>query len=349
MDPQNLTLPIAFVAGLLSFASPCVLPLVPAYIGYLSGTAVISTEQPRPLLPFVHALLFVLGFTAVFVVLGASVTVLGQLLFSYRPLLQRVGGVLLVVFGMRLIGAQIPTQRSLPMRSGQAGQASRQVWIALAIAAGLITLLLSSSYPLQRVEEGLLMAAVALSGAGFALPIQIGLAVAAGLLSFLSSYDTLIPNTIASLLPDVIAGLLIAAVVYFMSQTDLLYAEKRFELKQGQPINYFRSLLVGVIFAAGWTPCIGPILTGILVLASTLETVGQGILLLTVYSLGLGIPFLLVGLAFAPVSKALRKANRYLGVISIASGALLALMGILIFTGSLGFLAQYGDLFNLGL
>jgi len=249
--------------------------------------------------------------------------------------------VLLVVFGVRLMGTLLPTSRSLPMRSGQAGQGNRQVWIAMAVVAGLITLLLSSNYPLQRVEEGLLMAAVVLSCAGFALPIQIGLAVAAGLLNFLSSYDALIPNAIASLL--------IAAVVYFLSQTDLLYAEKRFELKQGQPIGYLRSLLVGVIFAVGWTPCIGPILTGILVLASTLETVGQGILLLTVYSLGLGIPFLLVGLAFAPLSKALRKANRYLGVISIVSGALLALMGILIFTGSLGFLAQYGDFFNLEL
>jgi cytochrome c-type biogenesis protein len=191
------------------------------------------------------------------------------------------------------------------------------------------------------LEEGLLMAAVVLAGAGFALPIQIGLAVAAGVLNFLSSYDTLIPNAIASLL--------IAAIAYFMGGTDLLYAEKRLDLKQGQPIGYLRSLLVGVIFAAGWTPCIGPILTGILLLASTLETVGQGILLLTVYSLGLGIPFLLVGLAFAPLSKALRKANRYLGVISTVSGVLLALMGILIFTGSLGVLAQYGSLFDLEL
>ena len=165
--------------------------------------------------------------------------------------------------------------------------------------------------------------------------------MAAGLLNFLSSYDTLIPNAIASLL--------IAAVVYFFSKTDLLYTEKRFELKQGQPVGYLRSLLVGVIFAAGWTPCIGPILAGILLVASTLETVGQGILLLTVYSLGLGIPFLLVGLAFAPVSKALRRANRYLGVISLISGALLVLMGILIFTGSLGFLAQYGNFLNLEL
>jgi cytochrome c biogenesis protein CcdA len=222
-------------------------------------------------------------------------------------------------------------------------QAKRQVWIALAVVAGLVTLLLSASEPLQRLEEGLLMAAVALSvtGAGFALPIQIGLAVAAGLLNLMSSYDTLIPNAIASML--------IAAIVFFFSRTDLLYAEKRFELKQGQPIGYLRSLLVGVIFAAGWTPCIGPILTGILVLASTLETVGHGVLLLTIYSLGLGIPFLLVGLAFAPFSKALRKANRYMGIISVVSGALLVLMGILIFTGSLGFLAQYGNLFNLEL
>jgi cytochrome c-type biogenesis protein len=326
MDPQSLTLPIAFVAGLLSFASPCVLPLVPAYLGYLSGTTVISREQPaRPLLPFIHALLFVLGFTAVFVVLGASATFLGKLLVSYSLLLQRVGGVLLVVFGMRLMGAQ----------------RSRQVWIALAIVAGLVTLLLSGSDPPQRLEEGLLMAAVALGCAGFALPIQAGLAVAAGLLNLISSYDVLIPNAIASLL--------IAVTVYFFGGTDLLYAEKRLELKQGQPIGYLRSLLVGVIFAVGWTPCIGPILTGILVLASTLGTVGQGILLLTVYSLGLGIPFLLVGLAFAPVSKALRRANRYLGIIAAVSGALLALMGILILTGSLGILAQYGSFFNLEL
>jgi len=337
MDAQNLTLPIAFLAGLLSFASPCVLPLVPAYIGYLSGTAVISRERPaKPLAPFVHAVLFVLGFTAVFVVLGASATFLGRLLVSYSLLLQRVGGVLLVVFGVKLMGGYIPT-----LRPGQAGQANRRVWIALAVVAGLITLLLSSSYSLQRLEEGLLMAAVVLGCAGFALPIQIGVAVAAGLFNFLSGDDTLIANAIASLL--------IAAVVYFMGGTDLLYAEKRFELKQGQPIGYLRSWLVGVIFAAGWTPCIGPILAGILLVASTLETVGQGILLLTVYSLGLGIPFLLVGLAFAPLTKTLRKANRYLGVISIVSGVLLALMGILIFTGSLGVLAQYGSFFNLEL
>ena len=334
MDPQNLTLPIAFVAGLLSFASPCVLPLVPAYLGYLSGTAVISKEQPaRPLLPFIHALLFVLGFTVVFVILGASATFLGKLLISYSLLLQRFGGVLLVVLGMRLMGAYIPTQRS--------GQVNRHVWIALAVVAGLVTLLLSANEPLRRVEEGLLMAAVVLTGAGFALPIRVGLAIAAGLFNFMSSYDVLIPNAIASLL--------IAAIVYFLGGTDLLYAEKRFELKQDQPVSYLRSLLVGVVFAVGWSPCYGPILAAILVLAGALDTVGQGIVLLTVYSLGLGIPFLVMGLAFAPFSKVLRKANRYLGIISIVSGTLLVLMGILIFTGRLELLAQYGSFFNLEL
>jgi len=231
------------------------------------------------------------------------------------------------------MGAYIPTQRS--------GQVNRHVWIALAVVAGLVTLLLSANEPLRRVEEGLLMAAVVLTGAGFALPIQVGLAIAAGLFNFMSSYDVLIPNAIASLL--------IAAIVYFLGGTDLLYAEKRFELKQDQPVSYLRSLLVGVVFAVGWSPCYGPILAAILVLAGALDTVGQGIVLLTVYSLGLGIPFLMMGLAFAPFSKVLRKANRYLGIISIVSGTLLVLMGILIFTGRLELLAQYGSFFNLEL
>jgi cytochrome c-type biogenesis protein len=334
MDPQNLTLPIAFVAGLLSFASPCVLPLVPAYLGYLGGTAVGEQRAPapprygvqgKPIWPFVHALLFVLGFTAVFVALGATATFIGKFLSYYLGLFLRVGGVLLVVLGMRLMGIQ----------------KTLKWWIAMAVVGGLITLLLSANDPLQRLEEGLVMVAVILAGAGFARPIQAGLAVAAGLLNLLASYDALVPKMIASVL--------IMATVYFLSQADLFYAEKRLELKQGRQLGYLRSLLVGVIFAAGWTPCIGPILTGILIVASTLETVGQGILLLTVYSLGLGLPFLLVGLAFAPLSTALRRANRYLGVVSIVSGVLLALMGILIFTDSLGFLAQYGNFFTLEL
>jgi cytochrome c-type biogenesis protein len=125
--------------------------------------------------------------------------------------------------------------------------------------------------------------------------------------------------------------------------------EKKLELKETSQTSYVRSLLFGVVFAAGWTPCVGPILAGILIVASQLETIGQGMLLLVAYTLGLGIPFLLVGLAFGPISRWLRRASRYLGIISMISGVLLVLMGILIFTDSLTFLSQYGSFLELEL
>ncbi len=329
MEPQNLTLAVAFVAGLLSFASPCVLPLVPAYMGYLGGTAVIDGgEEPGrrdDIRTFVHALFFVIGFGAVFVLLGASATLLGRVFRDYALLLQRVGGVMLVVFGMRLM----------------AGGWDRKKWTAAAVIVGLFTLLVSNSFPLQRSGEALLMVVVVLAGAGFPAVAQVGLAVLAGVLNFVSSYDALVPNLVASVL--------VGLVVYFFNRADFFYGEKKLELQHTGQSGYPRSALFGVVFAAGWTPCVGPILTGILVVASQLDTVAQGIVLLTAYSLGLGIPFLLLGLAFAPLSRWLRRANRYLGLISVVSGALLVLMGVLIFGNSLSFLAQYGNLFDLEL
>jgi cytochrome c-type biogenesis protein len=329
MDAQSLTLPLAFVAGLLSFVSPCVLPLVPAYIGYLGGTAVMGTEGTGSardtLRTFLHSLLFVLGFMVVFVLLGASATFIGRLLLNYSLVLQRVGGVLLVIFGMKLMGLAWGRDR----------------WIAAAVLAGLVTLLLNKNLPLERVEESLLIVAVVLAGTDFSKPLQIGLAALAGALNFAASYDDLVPKLIASLLITLMAILL--------GRTDLFYAEKKLELQQSGQTGYLRSLLFGVVFAAGWTPCVGPILAAILVVASTLQTVHQGVFLLTAYSLGLGIPFLLVGLAFGPLSRWLRRMNRYLGVVSMVSGGLLVLMGILIFTDSLGVLAQYGNFFDLPL
>jgi len=208
METQNLTLPLAFLAGLLSFASPCVLPLVPAYMGYLGGTAVIGSadEQGRRDVArtFLHALFFVVGFGAVFVLLGASATFLGRMFRDYSLLLQRVGGVLLVVFGMRLL----------------AGGWDRKKWTGAAVVVGLLTLLLSNSFPLQRIGEALLMVAVVLAGAGFPAAVQIGLAVLAALLNFLSSYDAFVPNLVTSLL--------IGLVVYFFNQADFFYGEKKY-------------------------------------------------------------------------------------------------------------------------
>jgi cytochrome c-type biogenesis protein len=340
MDSANLTLSLAFVAGLLSFASPCVLPLVPAYVGYLSGTTVMS-EAPEgarreTVRTFLHSLLFVLGFGLVFVLLGASATFLGRFLFDSSILLRRVGGVLLVVFGMRL------------MAIGW----NRRRWISAAILASLATLVLDaglftqggdafSNFDLLWLEEAVMMGLVVLAGADWSKTRQVILALAAGILNFLASFDTLLPNLAASLL--------IALAVIFLNRADFFYAEKKVELKQTNQTGYLRSLLFGVVFAAGWTPCVGPILAGILIVASQLETVGQGMMLLVAYTLGLGIPFLLVGLAFGPLSRWLRKMNRYLGIVSVVSGILLVLMGLFIFTDSLTFLSQYSNFFEIEL
>jgi cytochrome c-type biogenesis protein len=334
MDAPNLTLPIAFLAGLLSFASPCVLPLVPAYIGYLGGTTILSEgdagTRRETARTFLHALLFVAGFGLVFILLGASATFIGRFLFDSSILLQRVGGVLLVVFGMRLMAIEWDQKR----------------WIAAAALVGVATFVLDSGLIAQgRIDfggdtltwlmESVMMVLVVLAGADWSTARQVILAVAAGILNFLASFDALVPNLAASVL--------IVLAVIFLNRAEFFYAEKKIELRQSKQTGYLRSLLFGVVFAAGWTPCIGPILAGILLVASQLDTVGQGIVLLSAYTLGLGIPFLLVGLAFGPLSRWLRRMNRYLGIVSIVSGVLLVLMGLLIFTNSLTFLSQYGN------
>lgn len=346
MDPQNLTLPLAFLAGLLSFASPCVLPLVPAYIGYLGGTAVIEGEQAgtgrETAKTFLHSLFFVLGFGLVFVLLGASATFVGQFLFDSSFLLRRVGGVLLVVFGMRLMGTSWGRGR----------------WIVAAVLVAGLTFVLSSGmlaqgglldegdFLLVWLAESTMMGFVVLAGADWSTTRQVILAVAAGILNWLASYYLI---QFDALVPSILASLLIILAVVFMNRSDIFYAEKKVEIRQTGQTGYVRSLLFGVVFAAGWTPCIGPILAGILVVASQLDTIGQGMLLLVVYTLGLGIPFLLVGLAFGPLSRWLRKVNRYLGVISVVSGVLLVVMGVFVFSDSLSFLSQYGNFIDLEL
>ncbi len=350
MNPEAVSLPLAFVAGLLSFLSPCVLPLVPAYVGYLGGTAVLGEQRAGArtvaVEPLLHALFFVLGFAAVFVALGASATVVGRVFLTYRDLLARVGGVLLVAFGLRMMG------------SGW----RRRGWFIAAAAVALVTLVLDSGLlaeghielgeaGLTWLAESLMMGLVVLAGAGWGRNALLLPAAAAGGLNLVAGYGQLLPAIrlarYGDLVLPILASLLIVAATVASNRLDLFYAEKRLELKRRDSGGLGRSFLFGIVFAAGWTPCIGPILTGILLLASQLQTVGQGVMLLVAYSLGLGIPFLVVGLAFGPLSKVLHKLNRYSGAISAVSGGLLALTGLLIFTGSLAFLARYGNFINL--
>lgn len=224
---EQVSLFAAFAAGAVSFLSPCVLPLVPGYISFISGASFDEmraqdrgADVSRAIL--VNTLFFVVGFTIVFVSLGAAATSLGSVLLSNLPWLQRVAGVIVIVFGLHLIGVFKITS---------------------------------------------------------------------------------------------------------------LYREKRFHgpTKARGPLS---ALLLGLAFAAGWTPCIGPILAGILALAATEQTVSQGMLLLAVYSAGLGIPFLLTGLATQRFLDLFQRMKRSMRIIEVAGGVMLVAVGIMIFTNN---------------
>lgn len=226
-DSQSVGLLVAFAAGLLSFLSPCVLPLIPSYVTFVTGmsldeltTAGDRSRARRAVL--LHGSLFILGFTLVFVALGASATFLGSLFAWASRWVERVGGVLLIVFGLYLLGV------------------------------------------------------LRLPGAT---------------------------------------------------------REWRVHLSN-KPLGYLGTVLVGVTFGAGWTPCIGPVLGGILTLAATSGSVGSGIALLLVYSIGLAIPFLLAALLLERFLGGVRRVGRWLPWISRISGVLLLVLGVLLITGT---------------
>jgi len=222
---------VAFSGGLLSFFSPCVLPLVPAYLANLAGITAIDPNTRRSYLPpLFHSLSFVLGFSIIFIGLGASVGLIGTTITAYSVLLRQIAGGLIIAFGIFLIAA-------------------------------------------------------------FKLP--------------------------------------------------WLNYEKRLTTKTGSNPGYFRSIGIGAAFALGWTPCIGPILGAILTLAWSSQTVAEGALLLTVYSLGLGIPFIILGLVWGAIMPLWKSINRHLWAISLASGVLLIIVGILMLTGNLAWLGQF--------
>ena len=226
MEGQSIGLLVAFAAGLLSFLSPCVLPLVPSYATFITGmsldelTAGEGTDRARRA-ALVHGLLFVAGFTAVFMVLGASATFLGSLFRYASRGLEIAGGILLVTFGLYLLGL------------------------------------------------------LRLPGAD---------------------------------------------------------REWRMHLAD-KPVGYLGTMLVGVAFGAGWTPCIGPVLGGILTLAATRGSLGEGMGLLAVYSAGLAVPFLLATVLLERFMGGMKHLRRWLPWINRISGILLLGLGILLLTG----------------
>lgn len=230
----------AFAAGLLSFLSPCVLPLIPGYLSYLAGTSIQEAEEggnqkSQHVRVGLHALWFVLGFVLMFALLGTGAAVLGGALRAYQQWLARIAGLLLILFGVVLTG--------------------------------------------------------------------------------------LIP-------------------------VPLLSRDYRLEVKQGTS-SWWRTGLIGMTFAAGWSGCFGPLLGSILVLATSATTLVQGISFLLAYALGLGIPFLLVGVLLDRISPPLRGIRRVSRFLSRGAGMILILMGMLVFTGRLDQLAIYLSPFSL--
>ena len=233
---NEVGIPVAFLAGILSFASPCCLPLVPGYVSYMVATGPDRTQASRRV-AFLHALAFVAGFSVVFIALWGSVGLIGYFFRDYIGLLRQLGGAVLVFMGLHV--------------------------------AGVINI--SALYREKRLPMG--------AGAGASNGSGRAAASASG---------------------------------------------------------YGRSALLGVVFSAGWTPCIGPILGGIIGLASVSASVAQGAFLLLVYALGLGIPFILVALGATAVSERLGWLNRHHAAVSVVTGTMLVGIGFLMITNTFG-------------
>jgi cytochrome c-type biogenesis protein len=245
IDPSAVTIPLALMAGLFSFVSPCVLPLVPAYIGYLTGQAAntmstnlavagagdsegsLTVVSPARWLIFLHGTFFVLGFSAIFIFLGLTAGAIGSLRLTFvrnSNIISILGGLLIIVLALHIMGViRIP----------------------------------------------------------------------------------------------------------------FLYYDTRNQQKPKHEFGLFGSFLMGVTFSAGWSPCVGPFLAAMFTLGASTASIGQAVVLLAFYSLGLGIPFLLTALLLERATGPLKLLNRHMKTIEIISGILLIIVGLLVMTGSI--------------
>jgi cytochrome c-type biogenesis protein len=269
----------AFVAGVLAFLSPCVLPLIPAYLSYISGVGVEEIQKEnRTFSPriFLSALLFVVGFSVVFTLLGASASFIGQFLRAYQVEIAKIGGALIIFFGLHFAGAFLRENFLKELVGVQA--------------------LLTGAYLFGMLDK-----------------------------------DTFLAIT---------GALAVVLALYLFGLHEYLYRQLRTEARA--KISYVGAFLVGVIFAFGWTPCIGPVLGSILFLASQQETVREGALLLLTFSAGLGVPFLIAGLAFTAFLGFVRRFGRFFGVVELVGGLLLITLGVLMVTDKLSWFASLG-------
>lgn len=226
---QETSVLIAVLAGVVSFLSPCVLPLVPPYLGYMAGVSLeelANDEEDNRAAArrvFLTSLVFVLGFSTVFVMLGATASLLGQIIRQYLDFLGYIAGAVIIIMGLHFLGV-----------------------------------------------------------------FRIG----------------------------------------------LLYREARFQVTR-KPAGPLGAYVMGLAFGFGWTPCIGPVLAGILTFAAAKDTVGQGVMLLTAYAVGLGIPFLIASLFAGPFLKFMKRFRKHMGAVEKTMGGMLVVTGVLFLTGQM--------------
>ena len=238
---QHISLFAAFGAGLLSFVSPCVLPLVPSYISYITGLSLerlsdASERQRFRKTIIVNSLLFIAGFSSVFIAFGASASFIGQILIAYQDHIRRIGGLLILIFGLYLLG---------------------------------------------------------------------------------------------------------------VLNLNFLATEKRLHFTN-RPAGFVGSFLIGVAFAAGWTPCVGPVLGTILLYASTTESLTSGVTLLASYSLGLGLPLFLTALGVDRFLSYFKQVRAYLWGVSTVSGVFLVVVGVMIYANTLTMITSFLERYGIG-
>lgn len=227
MFTQTVSFPAAFVAGLLSFFSPCVLPLIPAYFTFITGFSIEElTEEYNSEIRkkvFLSTFLFVLGFSLVFILMGASASYLGGLMYTYKKLIRVIGGILIIILGIHLTGL------------------------------------------------------IRIPGLDF---------------------------------------------------------EKRVTLEK-KPLHFLGTLVIGMAFGAGWSPCIGPLLGSILIIAGSQETVWQGVILLGIYSAGLAIPFIIMSIFINFLLIFIKKASKVLKYVNVVAGVVLIVVGLILVSNKL--------------
>ena len=293
----------AFVAGIISFLSPCVLPLVPGYVSMLSGIGVeqLRSGQPARNSLFASSLAFVSGFSVVFISFGASASAVGQFLLQHKTLMGPIAGAVIVLFGLHLVGWLI----KLPVNVGL-------VIGGILVFGGAI---LYRRYGTEAIGPAGLVGSVQL--------FSVALIFLAG------------PSLTRWLNRDV--------------RFHNLGTQTGEAGKSGGALSGITSgFLLGFAFAFGWTPCIGPILAAVLVLAANTETISRGVFLLAVYSAGLAVPFLLTAIGINRFLRFYQRFRRHLHTVEVLSGVLLLFVGGLIFlnrltwlSGKLGFLNKF--------